>query len=263
MSKPTGSPSWTNPPEMFRHQSLGEPQAEPAFWQSVEKRLAEGSAAKSAFVRTVADGSAPIESVREFAHDLRTLCRELPLIQGEIASRAALHGIDTVILLSEGATLAFGYQGEPPLGELVERFATAVGSERPHDEAPALPTSAFLTCVRSLGLEGLEGGVATMLVDDEWRTIAPMLAKGLEEHYAIPASELACFAVLERYSGHRSTEVPALLREIARSAYHQKLVEHGLRETLTVWGYLWEGWAMGKDLIRLKPPTSGGKGGAR
>ena len=83
MSKPTGSPTWTNPPEMFEHQPLGEPRAEQAFWQSVEERLAEGTAVESPFVRSVADGSAPIESVREFAHDLRTLCRELPLIQGE------------------------------------------------------------------------------------------------------------------------------------------------------------------------------------
>ena len=94
--------------------------------------------------------------------------------------------------------------------------------------------------------------VATMLVDAQWREVAPALARGLEDHYAVPAEALACFGILEKLPGHRASEIPALLREIARSAYHQKVVDHALRETLTLWDYLWVGWAHAKDLIRLE-----------
>src|SRR5262245_33086105 len=93
----------------------------------MEARLRERSALESPFVRAVADGSAPRESVERFARDLALIARDLPLIEGEIASRASLHGVNTVILLSYGATLAFGYNGQAPLAESVARFGDALG----------------------------------------------------------------------------------------------------------------------------------------
>jgi hypothetical protein len=252
----SGIGNWKNPPETFRLRPHGPGASEADFWQEVEALLAQRPAVDAAFVAAVADGSALLESIREFAHDLRALARDLPLIQGEIASRAALHGTNTVILLSQGATLAFGYQEQPPLVELVEKFAKAVGVERSPDEEPSLPASAFLVCVRSLGLEWFEAGVATMLVDRDWSRAAPALRAGLERHYGIVASDLACFDVLAALPGDRATQVPVLLREIARSAYHQHVVTHAVRETVTLWNYLWDGWAPGAGPARLPGPTA-------
>ena len=249
------SEKWTNPESMFRHKPVGSPQSEDDFGSCVDAMVAARPAANSEFVRSVAAGVASIEAVRVFAQDLRAIAKDLPLIQGEIASRAALHGVDTVILLSHGATLAFGYQSHPPLVDLADRFANAVGVVDPPGWEPTLATTAYLVCVRSLGLEWMEAGITTMLVDRDWADAAAALASGLRDHYGISVDDLACLSALADFSGPRTRAVPALLSEIARSAYHQKLVLHALRETVTLWTNLWDSWASDSDVI---PATSPG-----
>lgn len=248
--------TWTNPDSMFEHQPVGAAKPPELFWADIEAIVGAQPAAQSDFVRAVIHGDAPATSVARFVRDLVEIGHELPLIQGEIASRAALHGVDTVILLSHGATMAFGYQSHPPLDDLLARLAAAAAaaaaaagdasgassiSDAGTGEA-SLAATAFLVCVRSLGLEWFEAGLTTMLVDRDWNDVAPLLSTGLHKHYGFSEHDLECFAALADFSGPRTEAVPSLLREIAASAYHQRLVVHAAREVTTMWNNLWSSW---------------------
>ena len=237
---------------MFVHRPRAEAEPADVFWDRVRAHLDARPAVQCAFVQAVATGDAPIESVRHFARDLFKIAHELPLIEGEIASRAALHGVETVIWLSHGATLAFGYQHHEPLVDLVDRFAEAVGVDRADGIGASLPAEAFLVCVRSLGLEWFEAGVAATMVDEQWRAAAAALAEGLGKHYGLNRDELACFDALASFDGPRTTERPKLLREIAVSGYHQHVVGEAAREVVTVWNNLWDAWTPGRVPLRLE-----------
>jgi hypothetical protein len=235
---------------MFQHRPVGPALPAEQAWSETARLLDEAPACHSAFVEAVTAGTAPLDSVRRFAVDLAVISRELPLIEGEIASRAALHGVDTVILLSHGATLAFGYQSHKPLVDLVARFAHAVGTDPTADE-PTLGTTVYLVCTRSLGLEWFEAGIAATLVDSQWTDAAPRIAEGLRTHYNLGGDDLACFEALAAFSGPRATEVPKLIREITTSAYHQRVVAQAVRESITVWSNMWSGWSPRVASVRL------------
>src|SRR5262249_58628953 len=111
------------------------------------------------------------KSAQRCACDLCLIARDLPLIEGEIASRASLHGVNTVILLSYGSTLAFGYNGFAPLTELAARLARALGVD-PEAGAASRRATVFLACMRSLGLEWLEARAAATCIDAQWSEIA-------------------------------------------------------------------------------------------
>jgi hypothetical protein len=230
---------WVNGPEIFKVRARGQAEPAAAFWARMEARLAERSALESPFVKAVAEGSAPRESVERFARDLGLIARDLPLIEGEIASRASLHGVNTVILLAYGATLAFGYNGRPPLVDSVARFAEAL-SVKPGPASRR--TGVFLSCMRSLGLEWLEAGVAATSIDAQWSALAPVLKDGLAKHYGVAAEALVCFDTLAAFDGPRTSERPLLIQEIAVSGYHQYVVSHAVREATSVWRHMWDGW---------------------
>jgi hypothetical protein len=243
----SGAERWSNPPEIFKLKSRGAARPVDAFWAEMEGLLAAKSALASPFVQQVVDGSAPRESLQRFARDLCVLASELPLIEGEIASRAALHGVDTVILLSYGTTLAFGYatpafgfSGRAPLPELTQRLAQALGV--PDAGAASRRASIFLSCMRSLGLEWLEAGVAATSIDSQWAALAPRLKSGLREHYAVPEQALECFDAWGAFDGPRTTERPLLLKELGQSGYHQYVITHAIRESSSVWRHMWDGW---------------------
>jgi hypothetical protein len=236
-----GDSRWSNPPEVFRLKPRREALPAEAFWTRIEGLLAARSALTGPFVASVEAGTASHESLRRFARDLCVLANELPLVEGEIASRAALHGVDTVILLSYGATLAFGYNGRPPLAELARRFAAALGAETAGP--PSRRVGIYLSCLRSLGLEWLEAGVAATCVDAQWTDAAPRLKAGLAKHYGLAADELECFDVWAGFDGPRAAERPQLLRELGQSGYHQYVITHAVRESAAVWRHMWDGWA--------------------
>lgn len=233
--------AWSNPPEVFRLKPRREALPVDAFWTRVEGLLAARSALAGTFLASVEAGTASRESLRRFARDLCVLAHELPLIEGEIASRAALHGVDTVILLSYGATLAFGYNGRPPLVELTRRFATAIGAETAGP--PSRRVSIYLSCLRSLGLEWLEAGVAATCVDAQWTEAAPRLKAGLARHYGVAAADLECFDAWAAFDGPRGTERPLLVKDLGASGYHQHVITHAVRESSAVWRHMWDGWA--------------------
>ncbi len=232
---------WINPPDIFKFRARPKGIPVPEFWAKMEGLLRAKSAASSPFVKAVADGTAPREAVQRFARDLPLIARDLPLIEGEIASRASLHGVNTVILLSYGSTLAFGYNGFAPLTELAERFAQAMGVNSSTGQA-SRRTTVFLACVRSLGLEWLEAGVAATSIDAQWAEVAKVLKAGLQKHYGVPVEALACFDALAAFDGPRTTERPLMLQELAQSGYHQYVVTHAIRESTGVWRHMWDGW---------------------
>jgi len=235
-----GTARWSNPPEIFKLKSRGAARPVEAFWTQMEGLLAAKSALASPFVQQVEAGAAPRESVQRFARDLCVLAKELPLIEGEIASRAALHGVDTVILLSYGATLAFGYNGRPPLTETTQRFAQALGV--PASPVASRRVSIFLSCMRSLGLEWLEAGVAATCIDSQWSSLAPALKSSLQKNYGVAPEALECFDAWADFDGPRRSERPALLKELGQSGYHQYVITHAVRESSSVWRHMWDGW---------------------
>lgn len=236
-----GSAKWVNPPDIFKFRPRAKAVPVPEFWTRMEGLLRAKSAVDSPFVKAIADGTAPRESVQRFARDLCLIARDLPLIEGEIASRASLHGVNTVILLSYGSTLAFGYNGFAPLTELAEKFAQAMGVNSTTGAA-SRRTTVFLACIRSLGLEWLEAGVAATSIDAQWADVAKVLKAGLQKHYGIAAESLACFDALAAFDGPRTSERPLMLQELAQSGYHQYVVTHAIRESTAVWRHMWDGW---------------------
>jgi hypothetical protein len=235
-----GETKWVNPPEIFAIRPKGVARPVEEFWAGIETLLDAKLAAASPFVQNVASGTAPRESVLRFANDLCFLARDVPLIEGEIASRAALHGVNTVILLSYGATLAFGYNAFAPLTDLSQRFADALGTGAV--EAPSRRAAIFLSCMRSLGLEWFEAGVAATSIDSQWATLARVLKEGLSKHYGLPPDALACFDAWAAFDGPRTSERPRLLQELAQSGYHQYVITHAIREISGVWRHMWDGW---------------------
>ena len=236
-----GEERWRNPPEIFRLKPRREAMPVDAFWTRIEGLLAARSALASPFVAAVESGTASRESLQRFARDLCVLANELPFVEGEIASRAALHGVDTVILLSYGATLAFGYNGRPPLVELSRRLARSLGA--PEKGPASRRVNIYLSCLRSLGLEWLEAGVAATCVDAQWTDAAPRLKAGLAGHYGVAEADLECLDAWAAFDGPRATERPLLVRELGQSGYHQHVITHAVRESTAVWRHMWDGWA--------------------
>ena len=79
----------------------------------------------------------------------------------------------------------------------------------------------FLSCIRSLGLEWLEAGVAATSVDAQWPAVTATLKEGLQKHYGVPAAALDCFDAWAAFDGPRGRERPLLLQELAQTGRGQ------------------------------------------
>ena len=230
------------------------------WWPKIESRLAKFSAVDSPFVLAVSEGTAPRPAIDRFVKDLVLLAKEIPLHESRIAARVEHHGENSVLIMASATALGLGYAGFPYMPDLARTLASAwgIGAEESATHELSPWAKAYLNGLYYFGRYA-EMGVAATLVDAQWEAITVRLRAGLTKHYGVADEHMTVFEALAAMDRPRIEKRPLILKDMARTAYHQFMVLRAVKSISSLWRRMWDAW-LDPDLNGLTFPPNGAKG---
>lgn len=222
------------------------------FRVQLETMLANQDGAAHEFVKAVYVGTAPRERVTGFAADLHALVVRGAALDGLVAFAGDWHGLDMVVRLTHPVAVAFGYWDVGPtasttIADATLDLAAGLGLDRKDviQREPSTPVAMWLRMREAWAQQGLEAALATSAPQFQWAQAGSALAEGLVGHYGVSEEAAVVLHRMARVNEIVSRDWLAILTDVARSRYHQRVILRALRESISLWAYVWRQWMNG------------------
>lgn len=198
-------------------------------------------------VASIAEGELPRPALARFVADLHPLIARAGTIDGQVAVTGDWHGLETVVRLTHPEAVVYGYwQDDHSVLDRLLDLAESLGEDREETRRrePSAEVGMYLRMREVWAQSGFEVALASTFPEGEWRVVADALADGLVRHYGVPEEAAGALRALAAIDSLRARDRPAILVDVARSAYHQRAIVRAVRESFSVWRYMWDQWSV-------------------